>query len=67
MAFSRLDGFLMLVFNFGQLAAVSVPMENNAFHVSAIAFKFLHGIFCTDLNIGIFFNAGISHLVNYHL
>lgn len=52
MAFNRLDDFLMFVFNFGQFAAVSVPMENIAFHFSAIASKFLNGIFCTDLNIG---------------
>lgn len=41
MAFNRPDGFLMFVFNFGQFAAVSVPMENKAFHFSALAFKFL--------------------------
>lgn len=41
MAFSRLDGFLMFVFHFGQFAAVSAPMENSAFHFSAMAPKFL--------------------------
>lgn len=67
MAFNRPDGFLMFVFNFGQFAAVSVPMENKAFHFSALAFKFLMEYFAQIWILEYLFKQIISHLVNYHL